>query len=56
MMKKATQRIAWEVVRDTVAAMTGIGQATRGLGFVERTPPDAIIKQRAFFFREVGAS
>ena len=55
MMKKATQRIAWGVVRGTVAAMTGMGQATTGLGFVERTPPDAInIEQRAV--REEGAS
>lgn len=54
-MKKATQRIAWEVVRGTVAAMTGIGEPTRGLDFVERTPPDAInIEQRAV--REKGAS
>ncbi len=51
-MKKATQRIAWGVVvRGTVAVM---GQATTGLGFVERTPPDAI-EQRAFFAEE-GAS
>ncbi len=54
MMKKATQRIAWGLVRGTVVAMTGMRQATTGLGFVKRTPPDAIIKQRAI--REEGAS
>jgi uncharacterized membrane protein YagU involved in acid resistance len=28
-------------------AMTGVRQVTTGLGLVEQTPPDAIIKQRA---------
>ena len=49
MMKKATQRIAWGVVRGTVAALAmtgGLRQATTGLGFVEQ--------QRAV--REEGAS
>ena len=49
MMKKATQRIAWGVVRGTVAALAmtgGLCQATTGLGFVEQ--------QRAV--REEGAS
>jgi hypothetical protein len=37
------------LVRGTVAAMamTGVRQVTTGLGLVEQTPPDAIIKQRA---------
>ena len=38
MMIKATQRIAWGVVRGTVAALGitgGMRQATTGLGFVE---------------------
>ncbi len=38
-MKKATQRIAWGVVRGTVAALAmtgGLRQATTGLGFVEQ--------------------
>jgi hypothetical protein len=37
------------LVRGTVAAMamTGVRQVTTGLGLVEQTPPEAIIKQRA---------
>jgi hypothetical protein len=48
-MKEVTQRVAWGVVRGTVGAMamTGMRQVTTGLGLVEQTPPDAIIKQRA---------
>jgi hypothetical protein len=39
MMIKATQRIAWGVVRGTVAALAmtgGMRQATTDLGFVEQ--------------------
>jgi hypothetical protein len=48
-MKDATRRIIRGTVRGTVAAMamTGMRQVTTGLGLVEQTPPDAIIKQRA---------
>ncbi len=49
MTKITMKRIAWGVVRGTVAAMamTGMRQVTTGLGLVEQTPPDAIFKQRA---------
>ena len=48
-MNEVTQRIARGVVWGTVAAMamTGMRQVTTGLGLVEQTPPEAIIKQRA---------
>lgn len=38
-----------EVVRSTLATvvMTVMRRVTMGFGFVERIPPDAIIKQRA---------
>lgn len=44
------QRLLAGVVRGTVAAMTmtALRQVTTGLGLVEQTPPDAILKQRAF--------
>ena len=44
------QRLVAGVVRGTVAAMTmtALRQVTTGLGLVEQTPPDAILKQRAF--------
>ena len=49
MKNEITQRMAWGVVRGTIAAMamTGMRQVTTGLGLVEQTPPDAILKQRA---------
>ncbi len=49
MKNETTRRMAWGVVRGTIAAMamTGMRQVTTGLGLVEQTPPDAIIKQRA---------
>ena len=48
-MNEVKRRIARGIVRGTVAAMamTGMRQVTTGLGLVEQTPPDAIIKQRA---------
>jgi hypothetical protein len=49
MMIKATQRIAWGVVRGTVAALAmagGMCEATTGLGFVEQQ----------YAIREEGAS
>ncbi len=48
-MSGTTRRIAWGVVRGTVAAMamTGMRQMAKGFGLVEQTPPDAIVKQRA---------
>ena len=44
------QRLLAGAVRGTVAAMTmtALRQVTTGLGLVEQTPPDAILKQRAF--------
>jgi hypothetical protein len=49
MKNEITRRMAWGVVRGTIAAMamTGMRQVTTGLGLVEQTPPDAILKQRA---------
>ncbi|MCA1702214.1 MAG: hypothetical protein LC808_02655, partial [Actinobacteria bacterium] len=46
------RRLLAGVVRGTVAAMTmtALRQVTTGLGLVEQTPPDAILKQRAFGF------
>lgn len=43
------QRAVQGVTRGAVAAMamTGMRQLTTGLGLVDQTPPDAIIKQRA---------
>lgn len=50
-LRKASrrERIAYGVVRGAVAAMamTGFRQLTTGLGLVDQTPPDAILKQRA---------
>ena len=48
-MDDVRRRLARGLVRGTVAAMamTGVRQVTTGLGLVEQTPPDAIIKQRA---------
>ena len=48
-MDEVRRRLARGFVRGTVAAMamTGVRQVTTGLGLVEQTPPDAIIKQRA---------
>ena len=48
-MNGVRRRLARGLVRGTVAtmAMTGVRQVTTGLGLVEQTPPDAIIKQRA---------
>jgi uncharacterized membrane protein YagU involved in acid resistance len=48
-MDGVRRRLARGLVRGTVAAMamTGVRQVTTGLGLVEQTPPDAIIKQRA---------
>ena len=48
-MDRVRRRLARGLVRGTVAAMamTGVRQVTTGLGLVEQTPPDAIIKQRA---------
>src|SRR5215213_1565843 len=47
-MDEVRMRLARGLVRGTVAAMamTGVRQVTTGLGLVEQTPPDAIIKQR----------
>lgn len=44
------RRILRGIVRGVVAAMamTGLRQVTTGLGLVQQTPPDAILKQRAF--------
>lgn len=44
------RRLVSGVIRGTVAAMamTGMRQVTLGLGLVEQTPPDAVLKQRAF--------
>lgn len=44
------RRLVSGLIRGTVAAMamTGMRQVTLGLGLVEQTPPDAILKQRAF--------
>jgi len=44
------ERMMSGVVRGTVAAMTmsALRQVTTGLGLVEQTPPDAILKERAF--------
>ncbi len=44
------QRLLEGLVHGTVAAMTmtALRQVTTGLGLVEQTPPDAILKQRAF--------
>jgi hypothetical protein len=44
------ERVVAGLVRGTVAAMamTALRQVTTGLGLVEQTPPDAILKQRAF--------
>lgn len=44
------RRLAAGLVRGAVAAMTmtALRQVTTGLGLVEQTPPDAILKQRAF--------
>lgn len=44
------QRLISGVIRGTIAAMamTGMRQVTGGLGLVKQTPPDAILKQRAF--------
>ena len=54
-MKTARQRIMWGVVRGTaVAAVPGMGGAMRSLGFIEQTPPDAIVEQCTV--REEGAS
>lgn len=46
------KRLLAGVVRGTLAAMTmtALRQVTIGLGLVEQTPPDAILKQRAFGF------
>lgn len=43
------ERIAAGLVRGVVAAMTmsALRQVTTGLGLVDQTPPDAILKQRA---------
>ena len=48
-MNEVRTRLARGIVRGTIAAMamTGVRQVTTGLGLVEQTPPDAIIKQRA---------
>lgn len=45
-----TERVMSGVVRGTGAAMamSALRQVTTGLGLVEQTPPDAILKQRAF--------
>jgi len=44
------ERMITGVVRGTGAAMamSALRQVTTGLGLVEQTPPDAILKQRAF--------
>src|SRR5918992_2551412 len=44
------EKVLTGAVRGVVAAMamTGMRQVTTGLGLVEQTPPDAILKQRAF--------
>ncbi len=43
------ERIASGLLRGTVAAMTmsALRQVTTGMGLVDQTPPDAILKQRA---------
>jgi hypothetical protein len=44
------EKVLTGAARGVVAAMamTGVRQVTTGLGLVEQTPPDAILKQRAF--------
>lgn len=44
------ERIANGIVRGVVAAMamSAVRQVTTSLGFVQQTPPDAVLKQRAF--------
>ena len=44
------ERLLAGVVRGTLAAMTmtALRQVTTGLGLVEQTPPDAVLKQRGF--------
>ncbi len=49
MSPEQRERIAAGLLRGTVAAMTmtAVRQVTTGLGLVDQTPPDAILKQRA---------
>ncbi len=49
-LERLDERLAAGMVRGALAAMamTGLRQVTTGLGLVEQTPPDAILKQRAF--------
>lgn len=44
------ERVLFGLMRGTVAAMSmsALRQVTTGLGLVQQTPPDAILKQRAF--------
>jgi hypothetical protein len=44
------EKVLTGLVRGAVAAMamTGVRQVTTGLGLVDQTPPEAILKQRAF--------
>lgn len=48
--EKLVRRLGEGALRGAVAAMamTGLRQVTTGFGLVEQTPPDAILKQRAF--------
>lgn len=49
-LDERTGRLATGMARGVVAAMTmtGLRQITTGLGLVDQTPPDAVLKQRAF--------
>lgn len=50
MIPGSPNRLASGLTRGVVAAMamSALRQVTTGLGLVEQTPPDAILKQRAF--------
>lgn len=48
-LEEHEQRVVSGLIRGTVAAMamSALRQVTTGLGLVQQTPPDAILKQRA---------
>lgn len=49
-LDERTERLATGMVRGVMAAMTmtGLRQITTGLGLIDQTPPDAVLKQRGF--------
>lgn len=49
-LDERNERLATGMVRGVMAAMTmtGLRQITTGLGLVDQTPPDAVLKQRGF--------